>query len=61
LSRFLHLQHGVGTKKFNQNKLDGIGHTLDQFNKNLKKTLKEFGAFLEEIKQTEGDGTMEGT
>lgn len=60
LSRFLHLQHGVAIKKFHQNKLEGIGHTLDEFNKNLKKTIKDFGNFLEDIKQAEGHGTMEG-
>ncbi|CAG5109557.1 Oidioi.mRNA.OKI2018_I69.chr2.g4077.t1.cds [Oikopleura dioica] len=60
LSRFLHLQHGVGIEKFKEDKLDGFGHTLDEFNRNLKITLKKFGDFLEDVKQNEGHGTMEG-
>ena len=60
MSRFLHIQHGVAIKKFTPTKLKGLGHTLDTFNVNLKKTIKSFGAFLEEIKVSEGGGTMEG-
>ena len=60
LSRFLHIQHGVATKKFTPVKLKGLGHTLETFNDNLRKTIKSFGAFLEEIKKTEGGGNMEG-
>ena len=60
LSRFLHIQHGVATKKFTPVKLKGLGHTLETFNDNLRKTIKSFGSFLEEIKKTEGGGNMEG-
>merc|ERR1739838_729617 len=60
MSRFLHIQHGVAIKKFTPSKLQGLGHTLDSFNDNLRKTIKNMGAFLEEVKQTEGGGTMEG-
>lgn len=60
MSRFLHIQHGVAIKKFTSSKLKGLGHTLDAFNDNLRKTIKNMGAFLEEVKQTEGGGTMEG-
>ena len=60
MSRFLHIQHGVAIKKFTPTKLKGLGHTLDTFNVNLKKTIKSFGAFLEDIKVSEGGGTMEG-
>jgi len=60
LSRFLHLQHGVGTGKFKPDKLEGFGHTLDEFNRKLKVTLKNLGDFLEDVKQNEGHGTMEG-
>ena len=40
LSRFLHIQHGVATKKFTPVKLKGLGHTLETFNDNLRKTIK---------------------
>ena len=60
LSRFLHLQHGVAINKFSQRKLEGVGHTLEEFNRNLKKTIKDFGTFLEEVKTKEGGGTMDG-
>jgi len=43
LSRFLHLQHGVGTGKFKADKLEGFGHTLDEFNR-LART-KNLGNF----------------
>lgn len=60
MSRFLHIQHGVAIKKFTSSKLQGLGHTLESFNDNLRKTIKNMGAFLEEVKQNEGGGTMEG-
>jgi len=39
----LHLQHGVGTGKFKADKLEGFGHTLDEFNR-LART-KNLGNF----------------
>ena len=60
LSRFLHIQSGVATKKFSATKLQGLGHTLETFNNNLRKTLKNMGAFLEDIKINEGGGTIDG-
>ena len=60
MSRYLHIQHGVNIHKFAPKKLASIGETLEQFNRNLRNTIRDFGVFLEDVKNQEGDGTMEG-
>lgn len=60
MSRYLHIEHGVHIKKFAAKKLAGLGTTLEIFNHNLRHTIRDFGVFLEDVKNREGDGTMEG-
>ena len=45
---------------FVHNHLSLIGTTLESFQVNLRNTIKVFGAFLEDVKNNEGDGTMDG-
>jgi hypothetical protein len=40
--------------------LAGLGLTFKEFNKNLRHTVRDFGVFLEDVKNQEGDGTMHG-
>lgn len=60
MSRYLHIEHGVSIKKFSTRKLIGVGNSLDEFNRNLRHTIRDFGIFLEDVKNREGDGTMAG-
>lgn len=54
LSRYLHIQkHAV-------QKLPELGDTLEEFNDNLQVAATDFSNFLEEVKNTEGFGTMDG-
>ena len=55
LSRYLHIQ-----KHANQ-KLRELGDTLAVFNNNLRLVAKDFSDFLEDVKQSEGFGSMDGT
>ena len=55
LSRYLHIQkHAV-------QKLPELGDTLAEFNDNLRLVAKDFSNFLEDVKHSEGFGSMDGT
>ena len=63
LSRFLHIEsHAKSSGKNSawKKRLKGLGSTLDGFNLKLSKSIKTFQAFLNQVKQNEGNGTMEG-
>ncbi|CBY08703.1 unnamed protein product [Oikopleura dioica] len=60
LSRYLHIKTHTDDGHFVHNHLSLIGTTLESFQVNLRNTIKVFGAFLEDVKNNEGDGTMDG-
>ena len=55
LSRYLHIQ------KHATNKLGELGATLEQFDERLFRAATHFATFLDDVKQNEGFGTMDGT
>ena len=60
LSRYLHIESNVKIKKFPRKRLTAIGGTLDGFTEKLRKTIKSFKSFLDEIRRKEGDGSIDG-
>ena len=46
--------------KFDPRKLDGVGRDFEHFQKNLRITLDRFEPFLADVKQNDGNGTVEG-
>lgn len=54
LSRYLHML------KWTPQKLPTLGYSLEEFNKNLRIAASDFQNFLNEIKHTEGFGTIDG-
>ena len=60
LSRYLHIENHVKTKSFDKSRLTALGGNLDGFTKKLKKTIKSFQAFLDNVRKTEGDGSFKG-
>ena len=60
LSRYLHIENHVKIKKFDKSRLTAFGGNLDGFTKKLKKTIKSFQTFLDNVRTNEGDGSFEG-
>ena len=60
LSRYLHIESNVKSKKFPRTRLTAIGGTLDGFTEKLRKTIKNFKPFLDEIRRKEGNGSLDG-
>ena len=60
MSRYLHIDHGVQIGKFSSKRLSKLGNNLSEFNSNLRNTIRSFGKFLEDVKNSEGGGTMDG-
>merc|ERR1711972_1071550 len=54
LSRYLHIQ------KHAPQKMKTLGYSLQEFNDGLRDAVPVFMKFLDEVKQNEGDNTLEG-